>query len=223
VTHEIPLRRPQRTSGAPGGWALPERPRHRDMPRLSPFHGIVIYMYRPDHPPPHFHAQYGEHIAQIELGSWEILNGELPYRALRLVRSSSDVGANGRGNDSTATGGAGSSRGCRLLGPEEKEKKEMVKLVVAYGQPEDPAAFDEHYASTHGPLAQKIPGLRRFEAGKVLGTPDGSAAPFYFIAELLFDSADELQVGMSSNEGQAAAEDVATFATGGATLMIAET
>jgi len=36
-------------------------------PRLSAFYGIVIYMYRPDHPPPHFHAQYGEHVAQIDL------------------------------------------------------------------------------------------------------------------------------------------------------------
>ncbi len=25
-------------------------------------------MYRPDHPPPHLHAQYGDHVAQIELG-----------------------------------------------------------------------------------------------------------------------------------------------------------
>jgi hypothetical protein len=56
------------------------------MPRLSAFYGIVIYMYRPDHPPPHFHAQYGEHIAQIELGSLALLNGSLPPRALRLVR-----------------------------------------------------------------------------------------------------------------------------------------
>ncbi len=43
-------------------------------------------MYRPDHPPPHFHAQYGEHIAQITLDTFEILNGSLPARALRLVR-----------------------------------------------------------------------------------------------------------------------------------------
>ena len=98
----------------------------------------------------------------------------------------------------------------------------MVKLVVAYGQPVEPAAFDEYYASTHALLAQKIPGLRRFEAGKVLGTPDGSPAPFYFIAELSFDNAEELQAGRSSEEGQAAAADVATFATGGATLMIVE-
>jgi hypothetical protein len=42
---------------------------NHDVPRLSTFYGIVIYMYRPDHPPPHFHAQYGEHIAQIDLAS----------------------------------------------------------------------------------------------------------------------------------------------------------
>jgi uncharacterized protein (TIGR02118 family) len=98
----------------------------------------------------------------------------------------------------------------------------MVKLIVAYGEPEDAAAFDEHYASTHAPLAQKIPGLRHFEAGKVLGTPDGTPAPFYFIAELSFDDADELQTAMGTDEGKAAAADLSNFATGGATMMIAE-
>jgi uncharacterized protein (TIGR02118 family) len=98
----------------------------------------------------------------------------------------------------------------------------MVKLVVAYGAPEDSAAFDAHYASTHVPLVEKIPNLRRFEAGKILGTPDGSVPPFYWLAELWFDSVEELQAGMGSSEGQAAGADVATFASGGATLMIAE-
>jgi hypothetical protein len=56
------------------------------VPRLSAFYGIAIYMYRPDHPPPHFHAQYDQYIAQIELGTLQILNGHLPARALRLVR-----------------------------------------------------------------------------------------------------------------------------------------
>jgi len=98
----------------------------------------------------------------------------------------------------------------------------MVKLVVGYGAPENPAAFDEHYASTHVPLVHKIPNLRRFERGKILGTPDGSPAPFYFLAELWFDSVDELQAAMGSAEGEAAGADVATFADGGATLMIAD-
>ena len=98
----------------------------------------------------------------------------------------------------------------------------MVKLIVAYGPPEDPEAFDRHYAETHRPLAEKIPNLARFEAGRVLGTADGSAAPYYFIAELSFADGDVLQAALGSPEGQAAAGDVANFATGGATLMIAE-
>jgi uncharacterized protein (TIGR02118 family) len=98
----------------------------------------------------------------------------------------------------------------------------MVKLVVAYGQPEDPAAFDSYYAETHVPLVHKIPNLRRFESGNVLGTPDGSPAPFHYLAELWFDDADDLKVSMGSSEGQAAGADVANFATGGVTLMIAQ-
>ncbi len=98
----------------------------------------------------------------------------------------------------------------------------MVKLVVAYGPPDEPAAFDRHYSEVHVPLAEKVPNLRRFEFGKVLGTPDGSPAPYYLIAELWFDTAEDLQASFQSPEGQAAGADVGTFATGGATLMIAE-
>jgi uncharacterized protein (TIGR02118 family) len=98
----------------------------------------------------------------------------------------------------------------------------MVKLVVAYGHPDDPAAFDEHYAGTHRGLAEKVPNLQRFEAGKVLSTADGTPAPYYLIAELLFDDSETLQAAMGSPEAQAAAADVPTFATGGATMMIAE-
>jgi uncharacterized protein (TIGR02118 family) len=98
----------------------------------------------------------------------------------------------------------------------------MIKMMVAYGTPEDPAAFDAYYAETHAPIADKIPGLRRFEWGKVLGTPDGTPAPYYYLAELCFDDAAALQAGMASPEGEAAGADVANFATGGATLFMAE-
>lgn len=98
----------------------------------------------------------------------------------------------------------------------------MVKLVVCYGTPQDPAEFDQHYAETHVPLVDKIAHMRRFEHGKVLGTPEGSAPPFYYIAELSFDSMEDLQAAMGSAEGQAAGADVETFASGGVTMMIAE-
>jgi uncharacterized protein (TIGR02118 family) len=98
----------------------------------------------------------------------------------------------------------------------------MVKLIVLYGIPEDPSAFDAYYASTHAPLAEKIPNLKRYEHGKALGSADGSEAPYYYVADLSFDDADALQAGMSSPEGAAAGADVANFASGGATMFIAQ-
>jgi hypothetical protein len=56
------------------------------MTRISAFYGIVIAMYYRDHPPPHFHAIYGEYEAQIVIETLEPSGGELPARALRLVR-----------------------------------------------------------------------------------------------------------------------------------------
>lgn len=38
-----------------------------------------------DHLPPHFHALYGEHEAQIAIDGPRVLNGSLPPRALGLV------------------------------------------------------------------------------------------------------------------------------------------
>jgi len=56
------------------------------VPQISFFYGIVITMYYRDHEPPHFHAIYGEHQAQIMIETLEPLAGELPTRAERLVR-----------------------------------------------------------------------------------------------------------------------------------------
>ena len=99
----------------------------------------------------------------------------------------------------------------------------MAKLTALYWHPTDPAAFDEHYVNKHVPLVEKIPNLRQFEAGKVIATPDGSEPPYYRIAELWFESVEQLQSSLGASEGQAAAEDIQNFATGGATLFISKT
>jgi len=43
-------------------------------------------MFFNDHPPPHFHARYGEFEATIGIETIEVIEGELPNRALNLVR-----------------------------------------------------------------------------------------------------------------------------------------
>ncbi len=69
-----------------------------------------------------------------------------------------------------------------------------------------------------------MPNVRRFEASRVVGTPDGSEAPYYRIAELWlwFDGHDEFQGSFSSPEGQATVADIGNFATGAATVLITE-
>ncbi|MGH3434911.1 MAG: EthD family reductase [Sciscionella sp.] len=97
----------------------------------------------------------------------------------------------------------------------------MYRLIVCYGHPEDPAAFDEHYSTTHRGLAEKIPGVVEFHAGKC-SSMDGSQPPYYLIAELVFQSNESLLAGLGTPEGKAAAGDVPNFATGGATMLVTD-
>lgn len=55
------------------------------MPEVARFYGIVIKIFFGDHPPPHFHAVYGECNALVSIESLEIIEGDLPSRAQKLV------------------------------------------------------------------------------------------------------------------------------------------
>lgn len=60
----------------------------RAVPRISSFYGITIWMYydeRHHAGRPHFHARYGDDEASIDIESLELIAGELPKRARRLV------------------------------------------------------------------------------------------------------------------------------------------
>ena len=91
------------------------------------------------------------------------------------------------------------------------------RLVVSYGQPDDPAAFDAYYRDTHTQLATSMPGLVRLTTGSPQGLDPSQPAP-YLVAELDFESEQEMGAAFNSSEGKAAADDVANFATGGATM-----
>lgn len=96
----------------------------------------------------------------------------------------------------------------------------MVKLVALYKKPANPAEFDEKYFNEHVPLTNKMPGLKRVEIAKVTGTPAGESE-YYMIAELYFDSMDDLKKSMSSDEGKAAARQLMTFAKDVVYMMFA--
>lgn len=58
------------------------------MPVIARFYGIVIKMYfsQSEHGVPHFHVIYGEYNAVFNIQTLEMLEGDLPVRAQRLVR-----------------------------------------------------------------------------------------------------------------------------------------
>lgn len=95
----------------------------------------------------------------------------------------------------------------------------MVKLTVLFGHPEDPEAFEEYYANQHLPLAAKIPNVQCFESGRVRAVDAGEPS-YHRIAELWFESAEQMGRALSSPEGEAATEDLPNFATGGATFFV---
>lgn len=60
------------------GWSV-------SMPEVARFYGIVIKVFFGDHPPPHFHAIYGEYVALVGIESLEVIEGDLPRRAQKMV------------------------------------------------------------------------------------------------------------------------------------------
>ena len=55
------------------------------MPEISLFYGIRVTMYYDDHNPPHFHAEYNENKAIIEIDTARCIKGALPSRQLKLI------------------------------------------------------------------------------------------------------------------------------------------
>ncbi len=96
------------------------------------------------------------------------------------------------------------------------------QLTVLYHQPDDPAAFDAYYESTHAPLASAVPGLVSYTAAHPAPNPDGTPAAEYLVANLVFADRRAFAAGMGGPEGQAAAADVGNFASGGVTMLTGE-
>jgi uncharacterized protein (TIGR02118 family) len=83
-----------------------------------------------------------------------------------------------------------------------------VRFLALYETPADPEAFDRHYREAHIPLGRQLPGLRRYAVGRDVAAVRGGA-PYYLVAELEWDTMDELRAAFASPEGRATAADAA--------------
>ena len=96
----------------------------------------------------------------------------------------------------------------------------MARVVVMYKTPKDPAAFDQYYFATHVGIAQRIPGLRKYEVSRGAVASPAGASGVHLVAVLSFDDMAAVGRAFSSPEGQAAVADVQTFATGGVDILM---
>jgi uncharacterized protein (TIGR02118 family) len=94
------------------------------------------------------------------------------------------------------------------------------KLVVIYPRPQDEAAFERAYRDEHMPMAeQKLKGMTRFVATRVLSSPQGRVTA-YRIAEAHFSSMDDLTKCLESDSGKEVVEHAVKISTGGAPIML---
>lgn len=58
------------------------------MPVIARFYGMVIKMYflGSEHNPPHIHVVYGEYLGVVDIKTLEMLEGDLPRKALSMVQ-----------------------------------------------------------------------------------------------------------------------------------------
>ena len=56
------------------------------MPIIARFYGIIIKMYFKEHGIPHFHAIYGEYNGIFSIETLEMIEGDLPNRAQKMIK-----------------------------------------------------------------------------------------------------------------------------------------
>jgi uncharacterized protein (TIGR02118 family) len=83
-----------------------------------------------------------------------------------------------------------------------------ARLLALYETPDDPEAFDRHYQEVHVPLGRRLPGLRRYVVSRDVASLRGGD-PYYLVAELEWDTMDDLRAAFASPEGRATAADAA--------------
>lgn len=57
------------------------------VPTIITINGVKIMIFADDHNPPHFHARFGEHVAQVRIADLAVIAGSLPKAKLREVKA----------------------------------------------------------------------------------------------------------------------------------------
>lgn len=90
----------------------------------------------------------------------------------------------------------------------------MLKFVVVLYKRSDMSRkqFRDYFRNVHGPLAQKLPGLRKYTQNYVLEDLNREHPGWDGIAELYFDDWESMEAAWASLEGEIATNDLVALA-----------
>ena len=97
-------------------------------------------------------------------------------------------------------------------------------VTVIYNHPKDTAGFEKYYREVHLPLvsaSQQEIGFTRADLTKFTGNLDGKKPTYYRQAEPYFPSLEAARKGMATEGFKKVGDDLANFATGGLTGLVA--
>lgn len=97
----------------------------------------------------------------------------------------------------------------------------MARIIVLFGKPKDPEAFDKEYWDQHVPLAKQMPGLKKYTVNKVVSAPRGEPA-YYMMVELEFENMDALKKSLEASVSRESGRHGVKMATGGITFLYCE-
>jgi uncharacterized protein (TIGR02118 family) len=138
----------------------------------------------------------------------------------RLVTSLALVTACGKSDDKAADPPADAAPAAEPAAPAGP----TAIVTVIYNTPKDTAAFEKYYRDVHLPLVsanQQEIGFTRADLTRFASNLDGSKPAYYRQAELYFPSMEAARNGMATPGFKKVADDLANFASGGLTGLLA--
>lgn len=85
----------------------------------------------------------------------------------------------------------------------------MIRFLITYDAPPDPAAFERHYREVHQPLTAHRPGILEYTVHRSPRTIRGPA--YHQVVELTWPDWDAVERAFASPQGRAAAADMANL------------